>query len=80
MWRAKFHSSNMEIILVVECRATVVMLRKISIRHPIAEKGVFVRRPIKRGSVVGYSYAVLVYGDLIVANWVNKRYGEHVML
>lgn len=79
IWRARFHGLKAEMLLAVECSAIGVTLKKSSIQHPNAGRGVFAARPIGKGTVVGYYYGSLVYEDLSAAGSRLKTYGENIM-
>lgn len=66
-------------LLAVDSEASIVMLYKSLIKHPLAVLGVFVSHKFANGSLVGSSYARLVYEDLGCRHHFTKVQGDHFM-
>lgn len=58
-WQARFLQQREKTLLAVEDSAISITSETTSIEHPDARQGLFVARPIRKGSVVGY-YSGLV--------------------
>ena len=79
LWTHRFNNLDPKMLLAAECSGLHDRIKPSTIQHPHVGLGVFATKSFAKGTVVGYYYGSLVYGDLAHNHRVRRRYGTGIM-